>query len=59
MSTLTFASHQIRSLTPSDMPAVAALIDATGLFPSGLLPAMVAPYFKAGAGDDHWGHAGP
>jgi GNAT superfamily N-acetyltransferase len=55
-------STRVRSFAPADMPAVAALIDATGLFPSSLLPAMVAPFFAGKAPDEHWvvlDHSGP
>ena len=31
---------------PSDVPALKALIDATGLFPADMLDDMLAPYFK-------------
>jgi ribosomal protein S18 acetylase RimI-like enzyme len=59
-------SPVIRRLTPADLPAVADLIDATGLFPFALLVDMVRPYFAqadgAAQGDEHWvvlDHGGP
>jgi ribosomal protein S18 acetylase RimI-like enzyme len=52
------ASHNlprsIRSMTPEDMGAIAALIDATGMFPSHLLAEMVSPFFSGSSGDEQW-----
>jgi GNAT superfamily N-acetyltransferase len=46
--------RSIRSMTADDMGAVAALIDATGLFPSHLLVGMVSPFLSGSSGDDQW-----
>ncbi len=47
--------HHIRPVSPDDMPALKAVIDATGLFPSEMLDAMTGAYFAGGAEcDDHW-----
>ena len=48
-------NHQtIRPLQPSDMPAVKAVINACGLFPSELLDSMTTGYFTGQAGPDLW-----
>jgi ribosomal protein S18 acetylase RimI-like enzyme len=44
----------IRPITPDDMPALKAVIDANGLFPSGMLDDMTAGYFDGDASDDLW-----
>ena len=44
----------IRPVMPTDLPALRALIDATALFPSDMLDAMLAGYFSGDAGDDYW-----
>jgi len=36
----------IRPVVPGDVPALKALIDAAGLFPSNMLDDMLAPYFE-------------
>ena len=43
----------VRPLDAGDMRALKAVIDSTGLFPSGLLDEMSAP-FLAGAADELW-----
>jgi ribosomal protein S18 acetylase RimI-like enzyme len=43
----------VRPLLATDLAAVAACIDSTGLFPSELLEGMVAPYL-AGCAEDQW-----
>ena len=45
-------SGTIRPITPDDMAALKAVIDATGLFPSHLLDDMLAGYFDGDAGSD-------
>ncbi len=42
-----------RALSRADLPAVATILDATGLFPSALLPAMAEP-FLSGSADHSW-----
>ena len=42
-----------RAVTPGDVVALRAVIDATGLFPGAMLNDMLAGYF-AGASDDIW-----
>lgn len=44
----------IRPVVADDLPALRAVIDATGLFPSELLPEMLAPYLEGRAADDLW-----
>lgn len=44
----------IRPVVPNDLPALKALIDATELFPSDLLDAMVAPFFNDETSDEYW-----
>ena len=45
----------VRPIVPGDVPALKALIDATGLFPSDMLDDMLAPYFEQGqAGSQSW-----
>ncbi len=36
----------IRPIVPSDLPALSALIGATGLFPPEMLGPMIEPYFQ-------------
>lgn len=43
----------IKPLAPQDMSGLAAVLDGTGLFPSQMLPDMVAPLL-AGASDAFW-----
>lgn len=40
-----------RALLRADLPSIASILDATGLFPSALLPAMAEPFLSAMA--DH------
>lgn len=45
----------VRPVVPGDVPALKALVDATGLFPSHMLDDMLAPYFEQGsAGPQVW-----
>lgn len=45
----------IRPVVPGDVPALKALIEAAGLFPSDMLDDMLAPYFEQGrAGPQVW-----
>ena len=45
----------VRRVTPNDVPALKALIDATGLFLSDMLDGMLAPYFEQGpTGSEFW-----
>lgn len=51
-SASTFSPTQpatIRPVTPDDVPALKALIDATWLFPADMLDDMLAPYFEQGS----------
>jgi ribosomal protein S18 acetylase RimI-like enzyme len=48
------ADYKIRPVTPGDMPALKAVIDATGLFPSEMLDGMVAGFFSGEAVNDSW-----
>lgn len=43
----------IRLATPADVPTIAAIAEATGLFPPELLDAMIAPFFDRTA-EDVW-----
>jgi GNAT superfamily N-acetyltransferase len=47
-------SVPIRALRPEDLPSVADVIDATGLFPSELLADMAAPFLAGGADGSLW-----
>jgi ribosomal protein S18 acetylase RimI-like enzyme len=44
----------IRPVTAADLPALRAVIDATGLFPSELLDGMAAPHLAGEAPDEIW-----
>jgi ribosomal protein S18 acetylase RimI-like enzyme len=44
----------IRSVTPNDLPALKAVIDASELFPSDMLDAMIDPYLSGQASDEFW-----
>jgi ribosomal protein S18 acetylase RimI-like enzyme len=44
----------IRPVVPADLPALKALIDATGLFPGEMLGDMLAPFLAGAAPDDIW-----
>lgn len=44
----------IRRMIRADLPALAHLIDATGLFPGAMLDGMAAPYFAEPADDALW-----
>lgn len=44
----------IRAVTAGDVGALAALIDATGLFPGEMLPGMAAGYLNDPAADEGW-----
>jgi len=44
----------IRPVVPEDMAALKAVIDATGVFPSHLLDAMLAAYFGGDSVDEFW-----
>jgi ribosomal protein S18 acetylase RimI-like enzyme len=48
------ASQHVRPLIRSDLPAVARVIDSTGLFPSALLDDMVDGYLRASGSEDRW-----
>lgn len=48
----------IRPVTPGDVPALKALIDATGLFPSVLLDDMLGPYLAQATDGPIWLTAG-
>ena len=41
--------HHTRALSRADLPAVATILDATGLFPSELLADMAEPFLSASA----------
>jgi len=47
-------SGTIRPVTPDDMAALKAVIDASGLFPSDMLDGMMAGYFSGEASNDFW-----
>ena len=64
------AAEAIRPVARADVPAIKAVIDATGLFPAELLDDMIAGYLNGQGGDDVWltvdggpgaapGHDGP
>ncbi len=44
----------VRPVVPCDVPALKALIDATGLFPSDMLDDMLAPYFEQELASTHF-----
>lgn len=44
----------IRALTADQLPAVKAIIDSVGLFPSTLLDGMTAPFLTGAAPDELW-----
>lgn len=44
----------IRPVTPDDMPALKAVVDAIGLFPSDMLDEMMAGYFSGNADKGFW-----
>ena len=44
----------IRPVTPGDLPALKAVIDANGRFPSDMLDGMTAGYFNGDAEGDGW-----
>ena len=44
----------IRPITPNDLPALKAVIDANDLFPSDMLDDMVASFVSGDATDDVW-----
>ena len=47
------SNHHVRPLRAEDLPAVRAVIDSTGLFPSELMDEMTAPFLGGGA-DELW-----
>lgn len=44
----------IRLVTPADLPALKAVIDATGMFPSAMLDDMIAGFFDGTADGEFW-----
>ncbi len=44
----------IRPLRASDLPALKAVIAATGLFPPEMLDDMTAPFLAGDAGEERW-----
>lgn len=48
------ATFTIRPATPADVAPLGAVIDATGLFPSELLPGMMAAYLEGTAEAERW-----
>ncbi|AKJ05858.1 ribosomal protein S18 acetylase RimI-like enzyme [Archangium gephyra] len=48
------AEYKIRPITREDMPALKAVIDGTGLFPSEMLDGMATGFFSGEAGNDFW-----
>lgn len=48
------SSHVIRPAAAADLPALASVIDATGLFPSAMLPDMMAAYLDGTATEERW-----
>ena len=44
----------IRPTLRRDLPALKAMIDANGLFPSEMLDDMVSSFFTGGAGAEQW-----
>lgn len=52
------ASHSLRPALASDLPALEAVIAATGLFPAEMLPDMIAPFLEGNAAGERWLVAG-
>lgn len=50
----TIHNDPVRPLLAADIPPLATVIDATGLFPGGLLTDMAAPYLAGRGADHHW-----
>lgn len=44
----------IRPVAPDDVPALEAVIAATGLFPPEMLDGMIAGYLRGDAGEEFW-----
>ena len=51
---MTKAATMIRPVEAADLPALKAVIDATGLFPSGLLDEMISSYLGATDQSELW-----